>query len=138
MKKAVRSPVRRCLCAVAIGALCPFLAANAQETSATESDDEASIDEIVIVVDRAGRRVDIDALRLEEARLKVIREFAIEQHKQEEELWRQKLRFAIQRNSSRIAWGYDAQADAARYRYAQANYLPIDRLQPATVISVRF
>ena len=79
-----------------------------------------------------------DALRLQEARLKVIREFRIEQHKQEEEVWRQKLRYALQRRSSRIAWGYDAQTEAARFQYSQANYLPLDRVRPATMISIRF
>jgi len=138
MKQAVPSQVRRFLWAAAIGAFCPLLAALAQETSTPEARDDESIDEIVVIVDRDGRRVDIDALRLEEARLKVIREFEVEQHKQEEELWRQKLRLAIQQKSSRIAWGYDAQAEAAMFRYSQAHYLPIDRVQPATVISVRF
>ena len=57
---------------------------------------------------------------------------------QEEEVWRQKLRYAIQRRSSRIAWGYDAQTEAARFQYSQANYLPLDRVRPATMISIRF
>ena len=92
----------------------------------------------MVIVDRDGKRVDVDALRLQEARLKVIREFRIEQHKQEEEVWRQKLRYALQRRSSRIAWGYDAQTEAARFQYSQANYLPLDRVRPATMISIRF
>ncbi|MDH3441012.1 MAG: hypothetical protein OEM63_09685 [Gammaproteobacteria bacterium] len=142
MKRTVRAQVRRLpfLWAViaAAGACCPPLAAQAQESADSRSADEDSIDEIVVVVDRDGKPVDIDALRLEEARLKVIREFVIEQHKQEEELWRQKLRFALQRKSSRIAWGYDAQAEAARFSYSQANYLPMDRVRPATFVSIRF
>ena len=96
------------------------------------------MDEIVVVVDRDGRPVDIHALRLEEAVLKIIQEFELEVTKQEEELWRLKLRSAIKRKTSRIAWGYDAQRDAANVRYSRASYLHIDRVRPATVISVRF
>lgn len=92
----------------------------------------------MVIVDRDGNPVDIDALRFEESVLKIIREFALEQHKQEEESWRLKLRSAMKRHSSRIAWGYDAQTEAARFRYSEANYLPIDRVTPATVVSIRF
>jgi hypothetical protein len=70
--------------------------------------------------------------------LKIIQKFELDITKQEEELWRLKLRSAIKRNTSRIAWGYDAQWEAARFRYTQANYLPIDRVRPAAVISIRF
>ena len=142
MKRTARAQVRRFpflwASIAAVGACCPLLASQAQEPPDPGSADEDSIDEIVVVVDRDGKPVDINALRLEEARLKVIREFALEQHKQEEELWRQKLRFALQQKTSRIAWGYDAQAEAARFRYSQANYLPADRVRPATIVSIRF
>ena len=138
MKRAIRSQVRHTLWAIAIGACCPLLGAHAQESTEQDASADESIDEITVVVDRSGKAVDVAALRLEEARLKVIREFVIEQHKQEEELWRQKLRFSLQRKSSRVAWGYDAQSEAAMFRYSQANYLAIDRVKPATVISVRF
>lgn len=90
------------------------------------------------MVNRAGKPVDSDALRLEEIRLKFIREFELEQTVLDEELWRLKLRSALKRSTSRIAWGYDAQQEAARVRNLQANYLPIDRVRPATVISIRF
>lgn len=138
MKRAYGNKVRRFLWAGAIAACCPLLATHAQETSDQVPADVASIDEIVVVVDRDGKPVDIDALRLEETRLEIIRDFELEQHKQEEELWRLKLRSEIRRNTSRIAWGYDAQTEAARFRYAQADYLPIDRVRPATFITVRF
>lgn len=133
MKRAVQAQVRYFLIAAIAGVGCPLLAVQAQESA-----DSESFDEIVVVVDRDGKPVDIDALRLEEARLKVIREFQIEQHKQEEELWRLRLRSALKRNTSRVAWGYDAQSEAARFRYTQASYLPIDRVQPATFVSIRF
>jgi hypothetical protein len=141
MQRAVESQVRRfpfLWASVVVGVCCPLLTAHAQETSEQVSDDVAPIEEIVVVVDRDGKRVDIDALRLEEAVLKIIQEFELEITKQEEELWRLKLRSAIKRNTSRIAWGYDAQNDAASVRYSRASYLPIDRVRPATVISIRF
>jgi len=140
MKRAVGSQVRRFLWAgtVAIGACCPLLTAHAQETAEQAPANAESIEEIIVVVNRAGKPVDSDALRLEEIRLKIIREFNLEQTKQEEEWWRLKLRSSMKRSTSRIAWGYDAQKEAARFRYSQANYLPIDRVRPATFISVRF
>lgn len=133
MKRAVRSQLSQFLRAstVAVVACCPFLTAHAQNGS-------ESIDEIVIVVNRAGKPVDIDALRLDEIRLKVIRDFKLEQADQEKEFWRQKFRSALQRSTSRIAWGYDARSEAASVPYMQANNLPIDRVRPATIISVRF
>ena len=138
METAFRSQLRRIVWAVTACGL--FLTAHAQEIAETESETASSrsMDEIVVVVDRDGRTVNVNLRRLEEARLKVIREFRIEQHKQEEELWRMRLRSTLQRNTSRIAWGYDAQTEAARFRYSQASYLPLDRVRPATVISVRF
>lgn len=142
MKRAVECQVRRFpflwASAVVVGACCPLLTAHPQETSDRESDDAETIEEIIVVVDRDGRPVDIYALRLEEAVLEIIQKFELEQTKQEEELWRLKLRSAIGRNTSRITWGYDAQRDAASVRYSRASYLPIDRVRPATVISVRF
>ncbi len=140
MKQAAVSRVRRFLWAgaAAVGACCPLLGAHAQETAEQHADDAESIEEIVVVVDRAGTPIDIDALHLEEIRLKIIREFLLEQTEQEEELWRLKLRSAMKRSKSRIAWGYDAQQEAASLRYSQANFLPIDRVSPATLLSIRF
>ena len=138
MKRAAGTQVRRFLQAAVVGACCPILAAYAQETSVQAPDDSEPMDEIVVIVDRDGNPVDIYALRFEASMLKVIREFALEQHKQDEESWRLKLRSEMKRDSSRIAWGYDAQTEAARFRYSQANHLPIDRVRPATVVSIRF
>lgn len=114
------------------------LAVSAQEPTVTPAAERESIDEIVVTVDPTGKRIDIDALRIEEAALKVIREFALEQTKQEEELWRLGLRSAIERKTSRISWGYNAQREAAKMQYLRATYLPIERVRPATVLSVRF
>lgn len=136
MKRAVGIQVRSALCAVVVG--CSLTIAHAQEASEQVSAGADPIDEIVVVVDRDGRPVDVDALRLEETRLKIIQEFELEQTKQDEELWRLKLRSAIERNTSRVSWGYNAQREAANVRQSRASYLPIDRVKPATVISIRF
>ena len=100
--------------------------------------DSETIEEIVVVVNPRGERVDLNWLRLEEIRKQVIRDFAVEQTKQEQEYWRMKLRSSLDSKSSRISWGYDAQRDAAKDRNLQASQLPIDRVKPATLISVSF
>jgi hypothetical protein len=141
MKRAVASQVRQFLRAgtLAIIACGPLLNAHAQEEKAAQvTADAKSIDEIVIVVNRAGRPVDIDARRLEEILQNILREFELEQVDQEKEFWRQKFRASLKHSSSRVAFGYDARWEAARVPYMQANILPIDRVKPATIISVRF
>ena len=67
----------------------------------------------------------------------VIKDFDMAQAESEQELWRQGLQTSVSAPGSRIAWGYDAQSEAAMRR-STINDLPIDRVQPATVISVRF
>lgn len=138
MTCAAGAKVSQFLRAAAIGACCPLLAVQAQETPQQPPDESAPMEEIIVVVDRDGRSIDIDALRFQENVLKIIREFKLEQHEQEEEEWRLRLRSAMNRKSSQFAWGYDAQAEAARFRYTQANYLPVDRVRPATIVSIRF
>lgn len=140
MNKRAVTRIRRCLIrSVSAAGACSLLApAIAQEAPVEGFDDAKPLEEIVVTVGRDGNRVDIDALLRDEARLKIIRAYLLEQHKQEEERWRLRLRSSMQRNTSRIAWGYDAQTEAARFRYSQADFLPIDRVQPATFFSIRF
>ncbi len=140
MNKRAVTRVRRCLALAisAAGACCLLVPAIAQETRVDDFDGAKPIEEIIVSVGRDGTRVDIDALLRDETRLKIIRAYLLEQHKREEELWRMRLRSSMQRKASRIAWGYDAQTEAARFRYSQANFLPIDRVQPATFVSIRF
>jgi Flp pilus assembly protein CpaB len=108
----------------------------AEAAEATEQEEEV-MEEIVVVVDRSGDPIDVDALRLEQLREQVIKDFTLAQEEQEKEAWRQGLQTTVSRPDSRIAWGYDAQAEAAMRR-STINDLPMDRVQPATVISVRF
>ena len=117
---------------------CPLTTAHAQESPQDEAYDERPLDEIIVSVDREGKRVDINARRLEEIRVTVMREFDFQQFKDEEEEFRLRLRSSSLRNTSRLAWGYDAQAEAARIPTLQSHLLPIDRVRPATVVSFRF
>ena len=138
MNRAIGIQVRTFLYTVVVSLCCPLVIAHAQGTLEQVSDGAEPIEEIVVVVDRDGKPIDVDALRLEEAKLKIIQDFELEHTKLEQELWRLKLRSAINHNTSRIAWGYDAQSDAAKVRHSRGSELPIDRVKPATVISIRF
>ena len=112
----------------------PVLAQDDEELDPEEV--EAVMEEIVVTVDRSGDPVDVDALYLEQLRSQVIKDFDLAQEEQEKELWSQGLQTSVSAPGSRIAWGYDAQSEAA-VRRSSMNDLPIDRVQPATVISVR-
>lgn len=138
MKRTTGSRVRHFLWAAAVCIPGPLITAHAQESSEQQPVDEQPIEEIIVSVDRQGKPVDVNAVRLEEVWLEIAREFEILHTKEEEEEFRLKLRSSMQRKTSRIAWGYDAQAEAARIPVLQSLLLPIDRVRPATVVSFRF
>ena len=123
--------------AIATGLLCAGIVI-AQEEADEEAvaEEEEVIDEIVVVIDRSPD-VDVNALYLEQMRDQVIKEFDMAQQEQEAEAWRQGLQSSVSSPNSRISWGYDAQSEAAIKRSA-INDLPMDTVQPATVISVSF
>jgi len=123
---------------IALMCLSTWAPLRAQDEVGTDTDDDEPIEEIVVTVNRSGDRVDVDALYLEQLRTRIIKEFNYAQAEQEEELWRQSLRTPVQAPDSRIAWGYDAQSEAAMRRTSQINDLPIDRVKPATIFSIRF
>ena len=135
MKRIHHIPVIAVTVAAALLVAGPALAQEEEETETAEQ--EEVMEEIVVVVDRSGDPVDVDALRLEQLREQVIKDFNIAQQEQEQEAWRQGLQTSVSNPDSRIAWGYDAQSEAAMRR-SSINDLPMDRVQPATVISVRF
>ena len=121
--------------AAALAAAC--LPAGAPEEAGTD-EDEQPIDEIVVVVNKRGDRVDVDALYLEQLRDRIVRDYEFAQAEQEEEIWRQSLPTSVSEPDSRISWGYDARSEAAMRRTSMINDLPMDRVKPATVISVSF
>jgi uncharacterized protein YycO len=109
----------------------------AQEENATDYDDEEVMEEIVVVVNKSGDPVDVDALYLDQLRTRVIKDFESLQAEQEKEVWRQGLQTSFKPPESRISWGYDAKEEAAMRR-SSINDLPTDRVKPATIISVSF
>ena len=119
---------------VALASLLVWTTLRAQEEDA---DDEEVMEEIVVVVNRAGDPVDVDALYLDQLRTRVIKDFETLQAEQEEEVWRQGLQTSFKPPESRISWGYDAKEEAAMRR-SSINDLPMDRVKPATIISVSF
>ena len=95
------------------------------------------MEEIVVVVNKSGDPVDVDALYLDQLRTRVIKDFESLQAEQEKEVWRQGLQTSFKPPESRISWGYDAKEEAAMRR-SSINDLPTDRVKPATIISVSF
>jgi hypothetical protein len=114
-----------------------WTSAKGQEEVATGYDDEEVMEEIVVVVNKSGDPVDVDALYLDQLRTRVIKDFETLQAEQEKEVWRQGLQTSYKPPESRISWGYDAKEEAAMRR-SSINDLPTDRVKPATIISVSF
>lgn len=123
--------------ATALASLLVWTTVTGQEDVATDNGNEEVMEEIVVVVNKAGDPVDVDALYLDQLRTRVIKDFETLQAEQEEEVWRQGLQTSFKPPESRISWGYDAKEEAAMRR-SSINDLPIDRVRPATVISVNF
>ena len=102
-----------------------------------DADEEEAMEEIVVVVDRDGDPVDVNALYLEQLRTRVIKDFEMAQLESGREDWRMSLQTSVSVPDSRISWGYDARSEAAMRR-SIATDLPMDGVRPATVISIRF
>lgn len=123
---------------LAAALLSVWMSARAQEEGATEAASQQTMEEIVVVGNKGGDPVEIDAQYQERLRARIIDEYMRLQSAQEEEQWRKSLPTAIKEPSSRISWGYDAQAESRMRREMELTDLPMDTLKPATVISVSF
>lgn len=123
---------------LATALLSVWMSAGAQEEVATEAASQQTMEEIVVVANKGGDPVEIDAQYQERLRARIIDEYMRLQSAQEEEQWRKSLPTAIREPSSRISWGYDAQAESRMRREMELTDLPTDTLKPATVISVSF
>ena len=121
----------------ALASLLVWTTVKGQEDVAADNDDQEVMEEIVVVVNKSGDPVDVDALYLDQLRTRVIKDFETLQAEQEEEVWRQGLQTSFKPPESRISWGYDAKEEAAMRR-SSINDLPMDRVKPATLISVSF
>jgi len=111
------------------------MTAQAQQETATE--DRQPIDEIVVVGNKAGDPIDLDARYEEQLRARIVADYLRQQDLDEEEQWRQSLPTAVD-GGGRIKWGYDAQSESRMRREVALTDLPTDTVKPATLISVSF
>lgn len=123
---------------LAAALLSVWMTAGAQEEVATDAESQQTMEEIVVVANKDGDPIEIDAQYQERLRARIIDEYLRLQSEQEEEQWRKSLPTAIREPSSRISWGYDAQAESRMRRELELTDLPMDTVKPATVISVSF
>lgn len=129
--------------AAILGGLFLCLVANAQTIGEEEEvapEDEA-IDEIVVVVNRHGDPVlDFDMRYEEILRKKILDEYFRLQALEEDAEWRRADPDLDLdgKNSSRIKWGYNPQAEMRMRRESDFMDLPVDNVKPATVFRVEF
>lgn len=108
------------------------------QQGAEETDDESRpIDEIVVIGNKTGDPIDLDAHYEAQLRRRITEEYMRLQTLEEEEQWRTTLPEAVE-GPARIKWGYDAQAESRMRRDMALTDLPMDNVKPATVISVSF
>ena len=112
-------------------------AARAQQDTETSEEEQGSMEEIVVVGNKSGDPVDLEASYEEQLRARIIADYFRQQTLEEEEQWRKTLPTSVE-GPGRIRWGYDAQAESRVRREMALTDLPTDTVKPATVISVRF
>ena len=110
---------------------------DAQQAADETADESQPIDEIVVIGNKDGDPIDLDAHYEAQLRQRITDEYLRLQALEEEEEWRETLPEAIE-GPSRIRWGYDAQAESRMRRDTSLTDLPMDNVKPATVISVSF
>jgi hypothetical protein len=135
-----RRPVYIARAAVLAMAWLSFIvAAQSVDDEDESTPDEEVVDEIVVVVDRDGDPVfDVDMRQEEILREKVFNEYFRLQALEEEAAWRRADPDLEIKDSSRIKWGYNPQAEARMRRDTELTDLPIDTTKPATVFRVEF
>ena len=112
-------------------------AARAQQDTETSEEEQESMEEIVVVGNKSGDPVDLEAKYEEQLRARIVADYFRQQSLEEEEQWRKSLPTSVE-GPGRIRWGYDAQAESRVRREMALTDLPTDTVKPATVISVRF
>lgn len=120
-----------------LAATAMFLMATARAQQEVAAEDDQAIDEIVVVGNKAGDPIDLDARYEEQLRARIVADYLRQQELDEEEKWRQSLLSAID-GDGRIKWGYDAQAEARMRREIALEDLPTDTVKPATLIRISF
>ena len=109
----------------------------AQQVTDEGADESQPIDEIVVIGNKDGDPIDLDAHYDAQLRQRITEEYLRLQALQDEEQWRSTLPEAVE-GPARIRWGYDAQAESRMRRDMALTDLPMDNVKPATVISVSF
>ncbi len=111
-------------------------AARAQQDTEADSDEQEPIEEIVVIGNKSGDPIDVEASYEEQLRARIIADYLRQQTEEDEERWRKSLPTSVEQG--RIRWGYDAQAEARVRRDMALTDLPTDTVKPATIISIRF
>lgn len=109
----------------------------AQQDTETSTEERDSIEEIVVIGNKSGDPVDLEANYEAQLRERIMADYLRQQKDEDEERWRKSLPTAVE-GKGRIKWGYDAQAESRMRREMALTDLPTDTVKPATVISVSF
>jgi len=112
-------------------------AAQAQQDTEASSDEQETMEEIVVIGNKSGDPIDLEARYEEQLRARIVADYLRHQTVEDEERWRKSLPTAFE-GEGRIRWGYDAQAESRVRREMALTDLPTDTVKPATVISIQF
>ncbi len=107
-----------------------------EETELGVDTTEGEIEEIIVYADKPGRRIDMDARYEELYRTRAAAELDRLDVLNEEYEWRKS--FAVAEDTSRIKWGYDAEAEMSMRRDTSLTDLPTDTVKPATLFRIQF
>jgi len=132
-----RAFLKRVIGTGSLVAIFVFVGTAARAQQDTEAQEQEPIEEIVVIGNKDGDPIDLEARYLEQLRARIVADYLRQQTAEEEEQWRKSLPTSVE-GPGRIRWGYDAQAESRVRREMALTDLPTDTVKPATVISVRF
>ena len=132
-----RAFLKRVIGTGSLVAIFVFVGTAARAQQDTEAQEQEPIEEIVVIGNKDGDPIDLEARYEEQLRARIVADYLRQQTDEEEEQWRKSLRTSVE-GPGRIRWGYDAQAESRVRRETALTDLPTDTVKPATVISVRF
>lgn len=112
------------------------IAVSADEEPVQEDEENVTIEEIVVYANKPGSDVDLDARYEELFRSRASTELARLDVLEEEFEWRKSS--SEKADSSRIKWGYDAEAELSMRRDTSMTDFPSEENQPATLFRVQF
>jgi len=127
----------RLLAATTLVTIVAVLTTTARAQQDIAEEDQQSIDEIVVIGNKSGDPIDLDARYEQQLRARIVADYLRQRDLDEEEQWRKSLPTAVD-GGGRIKWGYDAQSESRMRREAALTDLPTDTVKPATLISISF